>query len=42
MWKTQPGHEIADGDQTVTLTLGEGGLVMCMTHHLVNENNCVK
>ena len=28
--------------QTVTLTLGVGGWVMYMTHHLVMKNNCVK
>ena len=28
--------------QTVTLTLRVGGWVMCITHHLVRENNCVK
>ena len=41
LWKIQPGQEISDG-QTATLTLGVGGWVMCMTHHLNMENTCVK
>ena len=28
--------------QTVTLTLGVGSWAMCITHHLLMENNCVK
>ena len=45
MWKIQPGQEIMAGQGqaiTVTLTLGVVGWVMCMKHHLVMKNNCVK
>ena len=45
MWKIQPGKDVFDiltDGQTVTLILGIGGWVICMTHHLVVENNDVR
>ena len=44
MWKIQPGHELLDrltDGTTVTLTLGEGGWVICMTRRLTMESGDV-